>query len=215
MSVFCLRMQDTLFGGFTGTPPGKPTFVRIIYSLGFPYSPCSWVWRLRIHACIDRVPTDSTRGPTGRQAAGIHRKLSKSKPFVFCKIQFTPLKQPWLTLLFVGIYRGINIPGFLRWCELDFVHPQYLQAPSQFLLFSRSTHHPTRFLEPSQSRRPSLRLAASGLRGSASAQEAFSEEALRQRAEQRPGSRRSMGSMALESMEGLSSSSLWVSGRLP
>ena len=28
---------------------------------------------------------------------------------------------------FVGIYRGIVIPGFLRWCrcEMDFVHPQY------------------------------------------------------------------------------------------
>ena len=23
--------------------------------------------------------------------------------------------------MFVGIYRGINIPGFLRWCEMDFV----------------------------------------------------------------------------------------------
>ena len=26
--------------------------------------------------------------------------------------------------LFVGIYKGIIIPGFLRWCETDFVHPQ-------------------------------------------------------------------------------------------
>ena len=28
--------------------------------------------------------------------------------------------------LFVGIYREIMIPGFLRWCEMDFVHPQYV-----------------------------------------------------------------------------------------
>ena len=27
--------------------------------------------------------------------------------------------------LFMGIYRGFIIPGFLRWCEMDFVHPQY------------------------------------------------------------------------------------------
>ena len=25
----------------------------------------------------------------------------------------------------VGIYKGSIIPGFLRWCEMDFVHPQY------------------------------------------------------------------------------------------
>ena len=25
------------------------------------------------------------------------------------------------TPLFVGIYQGISIPGFLRWCEMDFV----------------------------------------------------------------------------------------------
>ena len=25
---------------------------------------------------------------------------------------------------FLGIYRGIIIPGFLRWCEMDCVHPQ-------------------------------------------------------------------------------------------
>ena len=28
-------------------------------------------------------------------------------------------------LLFVGIYRGAIISVFLRWCEVDFVHPQY------------------------------------------------------------------------------------------
>ena len=27
---------------------------------------------------------------------------------------------PW----FVGICRAINIPKFLRWCEMDFIHPQ-------------------------------------------------------------------------------------------
>ena len=30
--------------------------------------------------------------------------------------------------LFVGIYWGINIPGLLRWCEMDFVHPQYVRV---------------------------------------------------------------------------------------
>ena len=28
--------------------------------------------------------------------------------------------------LFVGIYRGNIIPGFLWWCEMDLVHPQYV-----------------------------------------------------------------------------------------
>ena len=36
----------------------------------------------------------------------------------------------WLKPLFVGIYRGIIIPGFLRWCKLDFVHPQFGCYPS-------------------------------------------------------------------------------------
>ena len=26
---------------------------------------------------------------------------------------------------FVGIHREIILPGFLSWCEMDFVHPQY------------------------------------------------------------------------------------------
>ena len=25
---------------------------------------------------------------------------------------------------FDGTYGGISMPGFLRWCEMDFVHPQ-------------------------------------------------------------------------------------------
>ena len=29
------------------------------------------------------------------------------------------------TMTFVSIYRGMITPGLLRWCELDFVHPQY------------------------------------------------------------------------------------------
>ena len=29
---------------------------------------------------------------------------------------------PWQ--LFAGIYRGMIIPGSLRWCEMDLVHPQ-------------------------------------------------------------------------------------------
>ena len=38
----------------------------------------------------------------------------------------TTLK-PWQPL-FVGILRGIIVPGFLRWCEMDFVHPQYVKG---------------------------------------------------------------------------------------
>ena len=30
--------------------------------------------------------------------------------------------------LFDDIYRGIIIPGFLRWCEMDFVHPQWVSC---------------------------------------------------------------------------------------
>ena len=40
----------------------------------------------------------------------------------------TTLK-PWLKSLFAGICRGIIIPGFLRWCEMGFVHPQHLGPP--------------------------------------------------------------------------------------
>ena len=29
--------------------------------------------------------------------------------------------------MFIGIYRGSILPGFLRWCEMDFVHPQYVR----------------------------------------------------------------------------------------
>ena len=30
--------------------------------------------------------------------------------------------------LSVGIYKGIIIPGLLGWCEMDFVHPQYVRV---------------------------------------------------------------------------------------
>ena len=33
-----------------------------------------------------------------------------------------PLGKKWEPL-FVGICMGITIPGLLRWCEMDFVHP--------------------------------------------------------------------------------------------
>ena len=37
--------------------------------------------------------------------------------------------KPWLKPLLVGIHRGNRIiSGFLRWCEMDFVHPQYVSA---------------------------------------------------------------------------------------
>ena len=32
--------------------------------------------------------------------------------------------------LFVGTYKGNNMPGLLRWCEMDLVHPQYEQPKS-------------------------------------------------------------------------------------
>ena len=35
--------------------------------------------------------------------------------------------------LFAGIYRGIIIPGFLRWCGMDFIHPQYFGTAFPFL----------------------------------------------------------------------------------
>ena len=31
------------------------------------------------------------------------------------------------SLAFIGICRGFIIPGFFRWCEMNFVHPQYVQ----------------------------------------------------------------------------------------
>ena len=37
--------------------------------------------------------------------------------------------KPWVeTIVFVEILQGNrkSIPGFLRWCEMDFVHPQYV-----------------------------------------------------------------------------------------
>ena len=37
---------------------------------------------------------------------------------------FAAPKKPWLKPMVVGIYRGTIIPGLLRWCEMDSVHPQ-------------------------------------------------------------------------------------------
>ena len=37
-------------------------------------------------------------------------------------IHFAPLRNPKKPL-FVGLYRSIIIPGFLKWCRI--VHPQY------------------------------------------------------------------------------------------
>ena len=64
--------------------------------------------------------------------------------------------------LFIGIYRGLILPGFLRWCEMDFVHPQYgasggfLGAPSsEFARTSRpTTPCARRCRRPSSSGRP-------------------------------------------------------------
>ena len=36
----------------------------------------------------------------------------------------------------LGICRGTIIPGFLRWCEMDFAHPQYGRAPNTTLPLS-------------------------------------------------------------------------------
>ena len=47
--------------------------------------------------------------------------------------------------MFVGIYKGIIIPGFLRWCEMDFVHPQY--DPSKLSGFTMGENHLSVVLE--------------------------------------------------------------------
>ena len=39
------------------------------------------------------------------------------------EIHFAPLANHG-NPLFIGIYRGIIIPGLLGWCEMDFVHQQ-------------------------------------------------------------------------------------------
>ena len=42
------------------------------------------------------------------------------------EIHFATPKKPWSKPLFATVWtKGIIIPGFLRWCEMDCVHPQY------------------------------------------------------------------------------------------
>ena len=42
-----------------------------------------------------------------------------------CRTTLKSMVETILCQFFVGIYRGIIIPGFLGRCEMDFVHPQY------------------------------------------------------------------------------------------
>ena len=45
-----------------------------------------------------------------------------------CEIRLAPRKETVVeTIVLVGIYRRIIIPGFLRWCEMDFVHPRWFE----------------------------------------------------------------------------------------
>ena len=37
---------------------------------------------------------------------------------------FRTTLKPWLKPLSAGTYKKIIVAGFLRWCEMDFVHPQ-------------------------------------------------------------------------------------------
>ena len=41
----------------------------------------------------------------------------------------------------VGICRGIIIPGFLGWCKIDFVHPEYDLSQNQNLVLTWSTQN--------------------------------------------------------------------------
>ena len=53
--------------------------------------------------------------------------------------------KPWETTTFVGIYTGVIIPGFLRWCEMDFVHPHYVATPFSVVLYEFNTgENPTK-----------------------------------------------------------------------
>ena len=56
-------------------------------------------------------PWPFSRGPKG---IGIGRRARPYCGWTTCCTTLKPC-----------IYRGIIIPGFLRWCEIDFVHPQY------------------------------------------------------------------------------------------
>ena len=46
---------------------------------------------------------------------------------------FAPPKKPWLKPQGLLVLAGNQtIPGLLRWCEMDFVHPQYVQLAGPF-----------------------------------------------------------------------------------
>ena len=70
--------------------------------------------------------------PPAAQGGTILRRSPLAEIAIICRnlllwmddIHFAPLGnhgKPWKPF---GIYRGNIIPGSLRWCEMDFVHPQ-------------------------------------------------------------------------------------------
>ena len=61
----------------------------------------------------------------------------------YCGWLRNPFRSTWTPgETMVGMSRGINIPGFLRWCETDFVHPQR-GAGRNCLQVQRETTMPT------------------------------------------------------------------------
>ena len=97
-----------MFGGFKGKPQGKPSILG-----------------------VQNLQTDTPPILMGHTRVvpilGLGALLQDSCcPFLDTKVLWMhEILHHFEAMLFVGIDRGIIIQGLLRWCEMDFVHPQY------------------------------------------------------------------------------------------
>ena len=57
------------------------------------------------------------------------RAQATSGDTVLGRNPFRTTLKPWLKPLFVGIYQGIIIPGFLRWCRILSIHSSHNTVP--------------------------------------------------------------------------------------
>ena len=87
---------------------------------------CDWLRNPRVFFLVRTQETiaetilscpNPTFSPFGFPSLSFLVQVPKGKPYV--SGSFGQLSIP-----FVGISRGSIIPGLLRWCEMDFVHPQ-------------------------------------------------------------------------------------------
>ena len=87
-------------------------------------SACRWFWT---SICLECAACGSSR-KTFARSSGTERYCGGTKSI--SRHSGTPLGNHGKPLP-VGIYRRIIVPGFLRWREMDFVHPQFDKRPKQ------------------------------------------------------------------------------------